>query len=63
MAEGKNQWHPLLAALLRKQVERYYELITEMPVGDLPRKTDFVLLRRLPDKLPPFRGLWRHLTA
>ena len=62
MAEGKNQWHPLLAALLRKQVERYYELITEMPVGDLPRKTDFVLLRRLPDKLPPFRGLWRFLT-
>ena len=63
MAERKNQWHPLLADLLRKQVERYYELLTEMPVGDLPRRSDFVLLRRVLDQMPPFRGLWRFLTV
>ena len=34
-----------------------------MPVGDLPRAADLVLLRRKATGRPPFRGLWRHLTT
>jgi hypothetical protein len=56
------QWHPLFAQLLRPLVEDYYEVLIDMPVGDAPRKADLVLLRRLPGKPPPFRGLWRNLT-
>jgi hypothetical protein len=56
------QWHPLFAQLLRPVVEDYYELQTTVPVGDTPREADFVLLRRTSRTVPPFRGLWRHLT-
>lgn len=58
-----NQWHPVFAQLLRPAVEAYYEVRTTMPVGDAPREADFVLLRRMRQATPPFRGLWRHLTA
>ncbi len=47
MARKKIQWHPLFTRLLRPQVERYYEIRTEVPVGDLPRRADLVLLRRV----------------
>jgi hypothetical protein len=57
------QWHPVFALLLRPAVESYYEVQTTMPVGDAPREADFVLLRRTGQATPPFRGLWRHLTA
>ncbi len=57
------QWHPIFAQLLRPIVEAYYEVRTTVPVGDAPREADFVLLRRTRPGLPPFRGLWRHLTA
>jgi len=57
------QWHPIFAELLRPVVEAYYEVRTTVPVGDRPREADFVLLRRLAAAAPPFRGLWRHLTA
>jgi hypothetical protein len=58
----KIQWHPLFARLLRPYVEGYYEVQTDVPVGDLPRQADIVLLRRTGTGSPPFRGLWRHLT-
>jgi hypothetical protein len=63
MVSPKIQWHPLLGRLLRHHVEGYYELLTNLPVGDLPRQADFVLLRRTESAAPPFSGLWRHLTA
>lgn len=57
------QWHPIFAQLLRPTVEEYYDLQSTVPVGDTPRLADFVLLRRLARTMPPFRGLWRHLTV
>ncbi len=62
MARKKIQWHPLFTRLLRPQVERYYEIRTEFPVGDLPRRADLVLLRRVGAGPLPFQGLWRYLT-
>jgi len=56
------QWHPLFAELLRPLVEGYYEVQTNVPVGDVPREADLVLLRRTSAKTLPFQGLWRHLT-
>jgi hypothetical protein len=44
-------------------VEDYYEVQTNVPVGDVPREADLVLLRRTTVTAPPFLGLWRHLTA
>lgn len=63
MARRKIQWHPLFARLLRPYVERYYEVRTNLAVGDLPRQADIVLLRRLGTGPAPFTGLWRWLTA
>src|SRR3954453_1576585 len=57
------QWHPLFAHLLRFLVEDYYSVETNMPVGDLPREADIVLLRRTSATPPPFHGIWRHLTS
>src|ERR1051326_5436808 len=62
MARKKIQWHPLFARLLRPQVERYYEIRTEMPVSDVPRKADLVLLRRLDADPLPFRTLRSYLA-
>ena len=56
------QWHPIFAQLLRPVVEAYYDVQTTVPVGDKPREADFVLLRRILQSPPPFKGLWRHLT-
>jgi hypothetical protein len=56
------QWHPIFAYLLRPLVEPFYELRTEMPVSDLPRAADLVLLRRTSSEPLPFTGLWRWLT-
>jgi hypothetical protein len=56
------QWHPKFADLLRPLVEQYYDVQTNVPVGDVPRAADLVLLRRKKDA-PPFRGLWRHLRT
>lgn len=57
------QWHPVFVRILRPVVEAYYEVHTTVPVGDAPREADIVLLRRTSRTPPPFRGLWRHLTA
>ncbi len=56
------QWHPIFAYLLRPLVESCYEVQTDVPVGDLPRKSDITLVRKTADSPPPFRGLWRWLT-
>jgi hypothetical protein len=63
MARRKIQWHPLFTRLLRPHIEGYYEVRTDLPVGDLPRQADIVLLRRTTTGSLPFQGLWRHLTS
>ena len=55
------QWHPIFASLLRPLVKDFYEVSTNLPVGDLPRKADIVLLQRTAPA--PFVGIWRHLTT
>jgi hypothetical protein len=57
------QWHPLFAHLLRLLLDRYYSVQTEVPVSDLPRRGDLLLLRRQSAEPPPFAGLWSHLTT
>jgi len=56
------QWHPIFAKLLRPLVEAHYELRTGVPVGDVPRESDLVLLRRTSATAPTFAGLWRWLS-
>jgi hypothetical protein len=56
-------WHPLFAQLLRPVLEGYYEMQTNVPVGDAPRQADLVLLRRTFTGALPFRGLWKELTT
>jgi len=56
------QWHPYFANLLRPLVESCYEVQTDVPVGDLPRRSDVTLVRKTSDAPTPFRGLWRRLT-
>src|SRR5262245_61594575 len=56
------QWHPIFAALLRPMLELYYEIRTNVPVGDLPRAAGIGLLRRLGAAAPPFGGRWRLWT-
>jgi hypothetical protein len=34
----------------------------EVPVSDLPRRGDLLLLRQQGSEPPPFHGLWEHLT-
>jgi hypothetical protein len=57
------QWHPLFAKLLRPVVEEYFDVQINVPVGDLPRQADLVLLRRTSTGALPFQGLWRELTT
>jgi hypothetical protein len=40
------QWHSIFANLLRPLVEGHYDVQTDVPVGDVPRAADIVLLRR-----------------
>jgi hypothetical protein len=56
-------WHPIFAYLLRPSVEKHYEVQTNMPVGDVPRQADIVLLRRTDTGPLTFKGLWRQLTT
>jgi hypothetical protein len=60
---AKKQWHPVFAELLRPLVESHYQVETNMPVGDVPREADFVLLRRTRAGQLPAAGLWRDLTT
>jgi len=66
MAKDKpkpTQWHPIFAELLRPLLQDYYDVQTNVPVGDAPREADILLVRRNSDRPTPFRGLWRHLTT
>ena len=56
------QWHPFFAYLLRPLVERCYEVRTDVPVGDLPRRSDITLVRKTSDVPSLLRGLWSRLT-
>jgi hypothetical protein len=56
------QWHPIFDHLLRAALQDYYEVQTNVAVGDLPREADIVLVRRASTARPPFRTLWKHLT-
>lgn len=56
------QWHPIFDDLLRRALQDYYEVRTNVPVGDLPREADIVLIRRASARKPPFRSIWKHLT-
>lgn len=57
------QWHPIFAHLLRPLLQDYYEILTDVPVGDLPRQADIVLIHRTTAGPVPVQGVWRHLTA
>jgi hypothetical protein len=57
------QWHPLFAALLRPLLEAHFDVRTNVPVGDLPREADIVLVRRITAGPLPYTGLWRSLTS
>jgi hypothetical protein len=56
------QWHPIFDHLLRAALQEFYEVQTNVPVGDLPREADIVLVRRAAKAKPPFRSLWKHLS-
>jgi hypothetical protein len=56
------QWHPIFAYLLRQALQDYYDMQTNVPVGDVPREADIIVLRRASDRKPPFRTLWKHLS-
>jgi hypothetical protein len=59
------QWHPVFAQLLRPLLEGYFEVQTNVPVGDAPRQADLVLLQRTSSATSalPFKGVWRYLTC
>lgn len=63
MSEPFTQWHPIFTDLLRTLVQDHYEVWTNLPVGDLPREADIVLVRRTSDEPPPFRTLLHYLTT
>src|SRR4051812_33782629 len=56
------QWHPLFARLLNLSLKDFYEVQTEVPVSDLPRKSDMLVIRRRDVGLPTFEGLWSNLS-
>jgi hypothetical protein len=43
-------------------VESHFEVRTDVPVGDLPRQADIVLVHRTRAGPLPFSGLWHELT-
>jgi hypothetical protein len=57
------QWHPIFAHLLRPLLQDYYDVLTDLPVGDLPRQADIVLIHRTAAGPAPLQGIWRHLSA
>src|SRR3954447_14536695 len=56
------QWHPIFARLLGILLGEFYTIEPEVPVSDLPRRSDFLIVRRQPGPDPPFRGLWAYLS-
>jgi hypothetical protein len=60
--EKRTQHHPFFAEMLRLRLQDYYDVQTNLPVGDLPRAADIVVVQRLRDQPTPYTGLWKHLT-
>ncbi len=58
----KTQWHPIFAKLLRPRIEKHFEMRLNVPVGEMPREADILLLRQIIAGAIPFQGLWRNLT-
>lgn len=58
---AKTQWHPLFAELLKLLLGDYYDIQTEVPVSELPRRGDFLVVRRQAGPPPPFEALWGYL--
>ena len=52
------QWHPIFSYQLGSALHEYYDVQTNVPVGDLPREADIIVLRRASSGKPPFRSLW-----
>lgn len=40
------QWHPLLARFLKRDYQDRLDIQYEFPLGELPRRADFILIRR-----------------
>jgi hypothetical protein len=53
----------LFAHLLRLRIEQYYEVLTNLPVGDLPRESDITVVRRTAAPAGAFVGIWQYLTT
>lgn len=60
--EPRKQHHPFFAELLRLRLQDFYDVLTNLSVGDLPREADIVLVQRSGGQTPPYTGLWRYLT-
>jgi hypothetical protein len=58
---AKTQWHPLFAELLKLLLGDYYDVRPEVPVSEMPRRGDFLVVRRQDGPQPPFAALWSHL--
>jgi len=58
----RTQWDPLVAESLKLLLDEYYEIETEVPVSELPRKVDLLVIHRQKGAQPHFEGLWSHLT-
>src|SRR5262245_49967066 len=56
------QWHPIFAEVLRPIVSAHHCFRATVPVSELPREADFLVLRRKRSAPGPYRGLWRRLT-
>jgi hypothetical protein len=48
------QWHPLLARFLRHDYGDRLEIQAEFPLGELPLRADFILIRRQPHTVLPY---------
>jgi hypothetical protein len=59
---AKTQWHPMFLALMRALLRDYYDLDPEVPVSDLPRAGDLLVVRRHCAGDPPFTGVWLYLA-
>ena len=49
------QWHPIFRLLLRSTLHEYYDVQTNVPVGDLPREAD-IIVYAVHKRKPPFRA-------
>jgi hypothetical protein len=48
------QWHPLLARFMQRDYKDRLEIEREFPLGELPLRADFIIIRRYPDVELPY---------